>query len=301
MRRLCLSLLVAGCTVEGGKDVPLVSSGSSGVTVDPATQKVQIDANTVPVLPSCGAGQVVRRSASGWECAPIDWSTLAGKPATFPPDTHAHVDLANRITTLEGRANGFDDALQGLGGTVATSEVTFSGASSALALTAESASDGQALALRSSSRDSFVLGFTVHAEGTDPKKHYAQISALDSGSEPRQLLLGPGDVFGAARDPSGTALKICSGRTTRYSTAWIQYGTNGIYVNVDTSGCKFTQIPIYLTALNGDTSHWTSTGGSEVYSPAVSGFTIYIDAKQAMSPATANSWGWHVTWVAFGR
>jgi hypothetical protein len=38
----------------------------------------------------CADGQVLRRAANGWECATSNWDGLAGKPATYPPEAHAH-------------------------------------------------------------------------------------------------------------------------------------------------------------------------------------------------------------------
>lgn len=109
-----------------------------------------------------------------------------------------------------------------------------------------------------------------------------------------------GDLMGAARESgSGKALKVCAGGTPKGATSWIQYpGGAGIYVSVPMS-CGFTQPPYVTTSLHGDTSHWTTTGGSEPYNVTATGFGAYIYGMG--SPANANAWGWRIHWIAVGE
>jgi len=89
----------------------------------------------------------------------------------------------------------------------------------------------------------------------------------------------------------------CSGVTPTGSTKWINYGSNGVYVDVDTSACGFTATPAYVTSLGGSSSQWTSTGSSETYSATATKFRVYI-YKSGITPAQANKWNWHLKWIA---
>ncbi|HDN27160.1 MAG TPA: hypothetical protein ENG03_08705 [Thioploca sp.] len=97
----------------------------------------------------------------------------------------------------------------------------------------------------------------------------------------------------------GKAQRICSGRTTEGSTAWVQF-TYGIYVDIKTNGCGFTSTPIYISNLAGNHVVWESTGGSSPYSGTVNGFRLYVH-RLTITPEKANKWGWHINWVAIGN
>jgi len=105
---------------------------------------------------------------------------------------------------------------------------------------------------------------------------------------------GPGPVLSG-----GGAAKFCAGSTPRGSTSWVQYSANGIYVDVVMS-CGFVGTPIITTSMEGATSHWTSTGSSEVYSATPTGFRIYI-SQGGITPTIANTWKWHIEWMAVGN
>jgi len=96
------------------------------------------------------------------------------------------------------------------------------------------------------------------------------------------------------------ATSLCSGKTDRGATHWVQYSNDGIYVDVDTSKCSFQRTPVYISSLSGTTSHWKSTGGSEVYSSTATGFRIYINSKN-IKTQDANNWNWHINWMATGE
>jgi len=102
-----------------------------------------------------------------------------------------------------------------------------------------------------------------------------------------------------SRVKPGAGTVQCGGATEAGSTAWVQYATDGIYVDVDTSKCGFMQTPEYLSSLGGKSSHWTSTGGSEIYLPTPTGFRVYIHKKSA-TPAYANDRLWHINWIGSG-
>lgn len=81
----------------------------------------------------------------------------------------------------------------------------------------------------------------------------------------------------------------------------MQYSTNGIYVDVDTSSSGFTDVPSYTTSIGGTSNQWTTTGANAVYQASKTGFRIYIHkADTAITPAYANSRRWHINWIGMG-
>lgn len=135
------------------------------------------------------------------------------------------------------------------------------------------------------------------------------LSILENGnlgigtSDPQAELHIVGNLLGAAKDQKGNAMRICCGQTPRGKTPWVQNGDNGIYVDVDTSSCDFKSNPIYLTNMHGENSNWEVTGGSSAYQISPLGFRIHVrysDSKP-ITVALANSWDWHIQWLAIGN
>lgn len=91
---------------------------------------------------------------------------------------------------------------------------------------------------------------------------------------------------------------MCCGSTVTGKTAWVQYSTTGIYVDINISTCGYTTVPSIVTALTGATSHWVSTGTASVYSPHAKGFRVYINFVAAMNPTLANQYQWALNWCA---
>jgi hypothetical protein len=103
----------------------------------------------------------------------------------------------------------------------------------------------------------------------------------------------------AANLLGGIAFRIGAGQTPPGATGWVYYNSDGIYVDVDTSAAGFTQTPIYITSLHGQTEHWSTTGASSVYLPTATGFRIYLRwaSGGGLTPTRANDNAWHVQWV----
>jgi len=97
----------------------------------------------------------------------------------------------------------------------------------------------------------------------------------------------------------GVPAQLCSGRTPAGSTAWRQFNAYGIFVDV-TMDCGFVDTPVVVTSLGGTSSHWVSTGGSEIYGLTPTTFRIYI-AETGITPTIANNYSWHVEWTAVGN
>ena len=111
-----------------------------------------------------------------------------------------------------------------------------------------------------------------------------------------------GDLLGAAKNTAGAALRVRCGETS--TSTWVQYtGGRGVYIDIDTSSCHFGSTPMYITSLVGNSSHWSTTGGSSVYSPTNKGFRVYVRwaAGSPLTPAQAKSLGWRINWVAIGN
>ena len=101
-------------------------------------------------------------------------------------------------------------------------------------------------------------------------------------------------------------VRLCAGHTPIGSSDWQTYHTDEIYIDVDTSHCNFTQTPIYISNLAGESSNWRTTGGSSPYKRTNNSFRIYLDitgpeAGRALSKSFANDRDWHITWMAVGR
>lgn len=96
------------------------------------------------------------------------------------------------------------------------------------------------------------------------------------------------------------SLRIGSGSTPAGSTSWQQYpGGRGVFVDINTSAAGFTTTPVYITSIGGATSHWATTGASSIYLPTPTGFRVYVRwvDNSPLTPATANSYGWHINWI----
>jgi len=92
--------------------------------------------------------------------------------------------------------------------------------------------------------------------------------------------------------------KVNAGSTTPGATNWVQYGINGLYLDVDTSSAGFADTPIYLTSLGGSSGHWRITGATSIYSAKPTGFRVYVFYEGgAITPAQANEWRWHAMWI----
>lgn len=74
-----------------------------------------------------------------------------------------------------------------------------------------------------------------------------------------------------------------------------------LYVDVNTTACSLASTPLYLTTLGGATTHWGVIGATAIYFPTATGFRVYVRHGGAITPATANSWGWHINWSAVGN
>jgi len=92
---------------------------------------------------------------------------------------------------------------------------------------------------------------------------------------------------------------IVAGRT-QPGVGWQQYGTGGVFIDVNTAGYHFTTTPVYVTSLHGNAAHWGTTGGSSVYNPTSTGFRVYIRwwNDNPMTVSQVQSFGWHIQWIA---
>jgi hypothetical protein len=96
---------------------------------------------------------------------------------------------------------------------------------------------------------------------------------------------------------------IARGSTPVGNTAWQPYGTEGIFLDVDTSSAGFTITPIYITSIGGAAHHWRTTGATSIYFPTPTGFRVYVRYSTGgpLTPDIANQYGWHINWIAVPR
>ena len=90
-----------------------------------------------------------------------------------------------------------------------------------------------------------------------------------------------------------------SGATPKGTTNWKAYGSNAIYVDVDTTAAGFASTPRYFTSLGGTSNHYYAQGFNAIYSPTATGFRVYLRNWNgaALTPEYANSKGWYVQWL----
>lgn len=102
---------------------------------------------------------------------------------------------------------------------------------------------------------------------------------------------------------TGGKSAICSGNTATDGTGWVQYGSTGIYIDVNTSGCGFTSTPRYFTSLGGSSAQWELVGVTSIYLATPTGFRIYVMKNNygTITTADADANNWYINWTAVGN
>jgi hypothetical protein len=96
-------------------------------------------------------------------------------------------------------------------------------------------------------------------------------------------------------------LNVCCGQAV---VAWKDYFSSGSYLDVDTSGCKFSEDSVmYFSELFGQGGQWTKVGETSLYSSSKDRFRVYVSAVKGDS---APSWQMNalqntVQWCGVGR
>jgi hypothetical protein len=72
-----------------------------------------------------------------------------------------------------------------------------------------------------------------------------------------------------------------------------------VWIRVGTGEAKFTETPFYVCALAGTEGHWTTTGGSCLYSPTPTSFDVYVRRHDnaAIDPKDVEKWQWRIMWI----
>jgi len=140
-----------------------------------------------------------------------------------------------------------------------------------------------------------LVGKLATSEEKMVKEMAALKESLPQKPRKKDVLIVSGEE--ELREPA--CARVCAGTTVRSSTNWVDYSTNGIYTDVDISKCGFVTVPTVTTSLEGSTSHWGTTGSSEVYSVTTSIFRIYLVAPVGRAGG-ANKMHWNVEWIAVG-
>jgi hypothetical protein len=95
--------------------------------------------------------------------------------------------------------------------------------------------------------------------------------------------------------------KICGGKTKAEWQEWKQFGSSGLYMDVDTSHCKFQAVPNYVCSVVGDKSHWQLTGVNSIYSASTTKFRVYLWHPTLYSTnlrSVAIQYNWDLNWLA---
>jgi hypothetical protein len=71
-----------------------------------------------------------------------------------------------------------------------------------------------------------------------------------------------------------------------------------IYLDIDLSGYDLGLAPTIYWSLYGNKNHFEVKGTNAIYGLNSDGFRIYLNYRNGITPAQANSWGWYVKWIA---
>jgi len=103
-----------------------------------------------------------------------------------------------------------------------------------------------------------------------------------------------------ANSPSNDS-RVCSGTTGRTTTNWRNYETDGVFVDVDISGCGFLTVPTVTTSLEGSGENdWKVIGTSAVVSATNTHFQVYIGEGTWIRSDQAKTNLWNIEWIAIG-
>ena len=96
--------------------------------------------------------------------------------------------------------------------------------------------------------------------------------------------------------------KLCNGNVHAAKFQLYRGGETGLEFYVDTSHCRFTSTPVYLTSLTGNGAHWHVVGISSLYEMTATGFKIYFGhinsqvSKQEMLKMSIDN-KWTFEWI----
>jgi len=130
----------------------------------------------------------------------------------------------------------------------------------------------------------------------------SSLSAMRGKVEDLEVVKKGEVMIVSGEQPAGgeTCMKVCAGTTGRSTTAWTDYSSDGLYEDVDISGCGFKTVPTVTTSLEGTSAHWNALGTSSIYSVTTTTFRIYIQASYGIRNGGAESRKWNVEWIAVG-
>ena len=95
--------------------------------------------------------------------------------------------------------------------------------------------------------------------------------------------------------------RLCGATTNVDLMRWRNYGSDGLYVDVFTSHCKFAHTPQYVASVLGDASHWALTGTNAVSLESRTMFRVIVihpKLRDAQLLAEARKYNWRISWVA---
>lgn len=108
-------------------------------------------------------------------------------------------------------------------------------------------------------------------------------------------------VSGEQAAGNDKCMQVCAGSTGRTTTDWYDYGTDGLYYDVDISDCGFITIPTVTTSVEGSGSHWVSLGTSSIYNTSPTTFRIYLKTTyNNPQGGFAETRKWNIEWIAVG-
>ncbi|MFP2927545.1 S8 family peptidase, partial [Pyxidicoccus sp. 3LG] len=163
---------------------------------------------------------------------------------------------------------------------------TFSGTSSASPIVTGAAASLQGVSIASG------------RGAIDPRALRQLLAATGTPQAASSQNIGPlPDLRRAINQLVNSGSTVCKGQTPQAASNWQVYGTDSVFLDVDTSGCGFTSTPLYFTSLGGHSGNWMASGATAIYASTATGFRVYI-YMPGVTPAVANAWGWYLNWSA---
>merc|ERR1711920_209778 len=136
-----------------------------------------------------------------------------------------------------------------------------------------------------------VASLTTSVSQTD-----AKINGIEETMGQGEVMIVSGE--GTAGD--AICMKVCAGSTGRTTTDWHDYGNDGLYYNVDISGCGFITVPTVTTSIEGTGYLYKILGTASIYNSTPTSFRIQVYYSGDPQGGFAESMKWNVEWIAVG-
>ncbi|CAF2064232.1 unnamed protein product [Rotaria magnacalcarata] len=96
-----------------------------------------------------------------------------------------------------------------------------------------------------------------------------------------------------------TYLYYCTGISSW--SLWNVYDTNTIMMNIDTTNCSLSEVPVYFTSMGGLNQIYALQSYDAIYSPTIDSFGVLARSILGWNSSTmlsyAQSYAWDLNWL----